>query len=40
MSKLLAKPLPSIVQASLPGAGAALSFVLMMADLLRLVGVV
>jgi hypothetical protein len=30
MSKLLAKPLPPIVQASLPGAGAALGFVLML----------
>ena len=30
MTKLLAKPLPPVVQASLPGAGAALSFVLML----------
>ena len=30
MSKLLARPLPPVVQASLPGAGAALSFVLML----------
>ena len=30
MTKLLAKPLPSIVQASLPGGGAALGLVLML----------
>jgi hypothetical protein len=30
MSKLLTKPLPPIIQASLPGGGAALSLVLML----------
>ena len=30
MTKLLAKPLPPIVQASLPGGGAALSLALML----------